>query len=164
METVSRLYDKVVLELDKHINYPKWEYGIYPSAESVTAAVEKGVQYMCVSENSVVGAFILNDDPQGDYSAGCWKSDLNDGEYLVIHTLATDPELCGHGIASYMVKYCIDLAKDKGYKAIRLDVVPDNVPARRLYEKLGFVSAGERDLKRDIEDIPFFALYELEIG
>lgn len=164
METVSRLYDKVVLELDKHINYPKWEYGIYPSAESVTAAVEKGVQYMCVSEDSVVGAFILNDDPQGDYSAGCWKSDLKDGEYLVIHTLATDPELIGQGIASYMVKYCIDLAKDKGYKAIRLDVVPDNAPARRLYEKLGFVSAGERDLKRDIEDIPFFALYELEIG
>ena len=60
-----------------------------------------------------------------------------------------------------MVKYCIDYAREHGFKAIRLDVVPENIPARRLYERLGFTFAGEKDLKRDIEDIPTFALYEL---
>lgn len=38
---------------------------------------------------------------------------------------------------------------------------PSNTPARRLYEKIGFTFAGEKDLLRGIEDIPEFALYEL---
>ena len=60
-----------------------------------------------------------------------------------------------------MVEYCIHTAKENGYKAVRLDVIPTNAPARRLYENMGFLFAGEKDLSRDIKDISTFALYEL---
>jgi len=161
LEAVAGLYDKAVLHLVRTVNYPRWEYGVYPAAGSVQRAIAAGVQYMCVENGAVLGAFILNDDPQGDYGSGEWQRPLNPGEYLVIHTLATDPDLQGRGIGKFMVAACISCARERGFRAIRLDVVPDNLPARRLYEKMGFTFAGEKDLKRDIEEIPTFALYEL---
>lgn len=59
-----------------------------------------------------------------------------------------------------MVEYCIRYANEHGYSAIRLDVVPDNVPARKLYEKCGVQYAGDVDLERGIEMIPVFSMYE----
>ncbi len=161
LKAVANLYNKVVLYLTNTKNYPKWEYGVYPSSHSVKDAISNNVQYMCIEDGMVLGAFILNDNPQGAYECGDWHSDLKNGEYLVIHTLAVNPNLQNRGIGKFMVEYCIDYAKKHNFRAIRLDVVPENIPARQLYEKLGFTFAGEKDLKRYIEDIPTFALYEL---
>ena len=59
-----------------------------------------------------------------------------------------------------MVEFCIQYAKDKNYKGLRLDVVPDNIPAKRLYENCGFQYVGDVDLERGIEAIPVFSMYE----
>lgn len=163
LDSVSQFYDKVIRYLEGTINYPKWVYGQYPSRESVKQAIEEKVQYACCDGERVVGAFIMNDNPQGDYSAGEWQTELDEGAYLVIHTLASDPEIYRRGIGRRMIEYCINAARERGFDAIRLDVVPSNVPARRLYESMGFSFAGEKDLKREIEEIPVFALYELNL-
>lgn len=162
-EGTAQFYDRVTAYLAQNINYPKWIPGEYPGKGSTHAAIEEGCQYLCVDGTRIVGAFILNENPQGDYCAGSWGLDLEEGEYLVIHTLAADPKAYRSGLGRYMVEACIKIAKEQGYKALRLDVVPDNVPARRLYEKMGFTYAGEKDLKRGIEAIPRFALYELRL-
>lgn len=117
-------------------------------------------QYLCLEGERPVGAFVLNDNPQGAYENGNWTRKLWQGEYLVIQTLATDPEIYHRGIGKYMVNYCLEKAKSEGYRAVRLDVVPDNLPARKIYETMGFSYAGETDLERNIEEIPKFALYE----
>lgn len=161
LKAVTAFYDKVTLFLTKTVNYPKWSYGEYPSMDSVKKAISDGVQFMCIEDNVVLGAFILNDNPDGAYEKGDWQIDLNRGEYLIIHTLAADPDLHNQGTGKFMVNYCISYAKEHGFKAIRLDVVPENIPAKRLYEKLGFTFAGVKDLERDIEEIPTFDLYEL---
>lgn len=160
LDDTIRFYDRVTAYLDAHVNYPKWIPGAYPGAESTRRAMEAGVQYICLDAGRITGAFILNDDPQGDYSAGEWSRALRQGEYLVLHTLAVEPERYGRGIGRFMTEYCIRAAQERGFQALRLDVVPDNIPARRLYEKMGFRYAGTKDLKRDIEAIPEFALYE----
>ena len=163
LDTTAQFYDKVTAYLDRTVNYPQWTAGEYPGRESTRRSIEEGVQYICVDGEKTVGAFVLNDDPNGDYSRGDWHADLKEGEYLVIHTLATDPDMRNKGLARFMVEYCINVAKSMGYKAIRLDAVPTNVPARRLYESLGFLFAGEKDLLRGIEDIPTFVLYEYNL-
>ena len=66
-----------------------------------------------------------------------------------------------HGLGSEIIHFCIDKAKSQGYKAIRLDVVPNNYPARILFEKNGFTYAGDVDLELKIGNIPYFSLYEL---
>lgn len=161
LDALDEFYDKVTAHLEATVNYPKWTRGVYPGRESVQRAIEGGVQYVCTADGKVVGAFLLNRDPQGNYAAGEWKKQVPEGEYMVIHALAVSPDCARQGIGRLMIDYAIDYAKAMGCKAIRLDVVPDNLPARKLYEKAGFTFAGERDLERGIPEIPLFALYEL---
>ena len=157
---VDKFYQEVVDYLVETINYPRWTPNVYPCARSVKHAILKGEQYGAFINGKVVGAFIFNSDPAGDYDAGEWQKNLYLGEYAVIHTLATHHKEYGNGIAKQMVLYCLNLAKELGFKGVRLDVVPDNFPAIRLYKNLGFNFAGEKDLKRGIEEIPTFYLFE----
>lgn len=154
-------YDRVVKHLCENINYPKWRYKEYPSESSVREMTQKGCQFICIDNGVIVGAFVLNDDPQGKYENATWSTQLSRGDYMVCHTLAAEPSLQGRGIGRQMVAYCIDYAKSQAYKAIRLDVVPDNIPAKKLYEKCEFQYIGDADLERDIAEIPLFSLYEL---
>lgn len=121
---VGAFYDNVVKHLCEHINNPKWEYKIYPCEESVRTKTKDGCQFMGIENDRIISAFVLNDDPDV----------LEQGEYMVCHTLATEPILQGTGIGKKIVEYCIAYAKNHGFKAIRLDVVPDNIPAKKLYE------------------------------
>lgn len=155
-------YDSVVLWLDNHINYPKWMYKIYPSEISVREMTAAGNQYLCVDGEKIIGAFALNADPQGNYQKGDWSRKLPDGAYMVLHALAIAPELQGHGLGEEVVRFCTEKAKTDGYKALRLDIVPGNLPAKRLYEKNGFRYVGDVDLERGLAHIPIFSLYELD--
>ncbi len=154
-------YDRVVQWLDNHINYPKWMYRVYPSEASVRENTIAGNQYVCLEDREIVGAFALNDDPQGNYQKGDWAVPLTDGEYMVLHALAIAPERHGQSLGSKAVRFCVETAKANGYASLRLDIVPGNHPARRLYEKHGFRYAGDVDLDRGIEHIPIFSLFEL---
>lgn len=160
IDLLTEFYYDVTSYLVSHVNYPKWTHGVYPGKESISAAVHSDTQYACIDNGKIVGAFILNTDPQGDYSKGDWQLSLNDGEYMVIHSLAVSPRHYGKGIAIKMVRFCVETAASSGFRSVRLDVVPENLPAKRLYEKAGFVFAGEKDLNRGIADIPTFLLYE----
>lgn len=158
---VGRFYDNVVKYLDDNINYPKWRYKEYPSEKSVREMTKAGYQFMCIEDDRIVGAFVLNDDPQGMYEKTAWSRELQRGEYMVCHTLAVDSTLQGQGIGRQIARYCVDYAKKHGFKAIRLDVVPENIPAKKLYEKCGFDYRGDVDLERGIAGIPVFSMYEL---
>ena len=161
VEAVGAFYDREVLYMDESgTNYPLWTYKVYPSLDSVAERTREGCQYFCTLNGEICGAFVLNDNPGGNYENGSWKKTLKTGEYLVIHTLLSDHKLAGMGIATLAVKFCIKTAKAQGYKAVRIDVVPENTPAIRLYEKLGFSFAGKVDLGRNIKEIPYFSLYE----
>ena len=123
VKSVLEFYSKVLKNLEATINYPKWSED-HPSRESTMEAISKGDQYACLENGRIVGAAVLNEDPEGDYDAGEWGTDLKRGEYLVLHVLAVDPSMKHKGIGSFMVENCIRIAEEKGYKAVRLDAVP----------------------------------------
>ena len=159
---VNAFYREVVAYLEDHINYPKWSDD-HPSEQDITNAIGRGTQYICTDGETVIGAVILNDDPEGYYEAGKWSRTLDRGEYLIVHALAVKPDLKRGGVGTFMIKECIRVAKADGYKAVRLDTVPDNHPANGLYLKNDFSYVGTEDLRRDIPEIPLFNLYELNL-
>ena len=161
VEAVGEFYDDVVANLCASINYPKWTHKVYPSTNFAREMTDKGEQFVCVENNEIVGAFVFNDDPQGAYENATWGAILQRGEYGVCHAVAIKTSLQGKGFGKQIVEFCIRRAKELGYKAIRLDVVPSNLPARKLYEKCGFTYVGDADLERGYEDIPVFSLLEL---
>ena len=156
-------YDRTIDWLKENDNLPKWEHGIHPTHKYIKDMVESGSQYICCEDDSLIGAFVLNDDPEGAYQKGSWSRVIPEGEYLVIHALAISNDHQGHGIGSRVISFCIDVAKSGDFKAVRLDLVPGNVPAQKLYEKNGFTYVGDEDLDRGNPEIPFFSLYELNL-
>lgn len=51
-------------------------------------------------------------------------------------------EFWGLGIGQALTRACIECAEKAGYKQMELNVVAENVPAIRLYEKVGFEEFG----------------------
>ena len=159
-EAVVQMYAKVLKKLEETINYPKWSEE-HPSKEYIFESISRGELFACVENESILGAAVLSENPEGCYELGEWKRELSRGEYLVVHTLAVNPENARKGVGSFMVDGCISFAKDNGYKAVRLDVLKENIPALSLYKNKGFTFAGRSDLKRNIDFIEDFDLYEL---
>ena len=156
-------FDGVVRWLDEHVNFPRWIYKVYPSEDSVRAMVKSGSQYLCLEDGKIIGAFGLNTEPQGCYRKGQWSRDLPEGAYMVLHALAIDPAVQRQGVATAVIRFCMGQAKAEGFQDLRLDVVPDNYPARALFERNGFTYAGDVDLELPIGNIPAFSLYELVV-
>ncbi len=57
----------------------------------------------------------------------------------------------------------ISLVREKGKKTIRLDVLASNVPARHMYERLGFVYWGKQNLFAENTRWTDFLYYELPV-
>ncbi|MEV6241324.1 GNAT family N-acetyltransferase [Lentzea sp. NPDC051838] len=49
----------------------------------------------------------------------------------------------GRGVGEALVNGVLTWAAEQGWKVVRLRVYDDNLPARRLYKRLGFVDAEE---------------------
>ena len=160
---VGLFYDGVVKYLVEHINYPQWMYKLYPSEPFVRDMTSAGCQYVCYDMGQLVAAFALNDDPEREYRKVQFTKSLAHGQYLTIHALAVATEMQSHGIGRQIVEYCVRFAREHGYRAIRLDVVPTNFPARKLYEMCGFSYLGDYDLERGYKHIPLFSMYELNL-
>ena len=137
---------------------------IHPGRDYVKEAIGKGEQFACVCGGAVLGAVVLNEDPEGDYARGNWSRALDSGEFLAVHLLAVDPAHKHEGIGGFLTDCAVAYAKENGYRAVRLDIVPENLPAKRLYTSRGFTSAGRMDLRPELEEIPLFELYELNIN
>jgi ribosomal protein S18 acetylase RimI-like enzyme len=45
----------------------------------------------------------------------------------------------GHGVGSALLAAAIEWARERGFRAVRLEVFPHNEPALALYRKFGFV-------------------------
>ena len=58
--------------------------------------------------------------------------------------IAVDPDYRRRGIAERLVAELETELKDRGVKGLLLEVRVSNDPARRLYEKLGFIAVGRR--------------------
>ena len=160
LKELTDFYNKMIIYLDKTINYPLWVYGHYPCESTIKASIDKNHQYAFIKDGKILGAFVLNDEPGGNY--GNAKIEFKKGEYLIIHSLATDYEHYGKGYATKMIQFCIDKTKKEGYKAIYTDIVPTNTPSRKLFEKNGFTYLGDFDLERPFANIPLCSLYELK--
>ena len=138
----------------------RWPYKIFLTTDYALDAARAGNQFICADGEKILAAFVLSEDPEGDYSKVTWSRDLAAGEYLVLHAFAVAPKFWRRGLGKKIVEFCLSYAAEKNYRALRLDIVPSNFPAQKLYEACGFKFVGAADLGRDFSGIPQFCLYE----
>ena len=81
---------------------------------------------------------VVNTKYNPEYDDAAWKIDAKPGEVMVIHMLGVHSDFSGRGYGKQMVRFALDLAREAGMKAMRLDVLKGNLPAERLYPAMGF--------------------------
>ena len=66
------------------------------------------------------------------------------GEEMQVANLAIKKEYRGQRLGEYLLRQALRLSSKKGAKTAFLEVREKNLPARKLYQRLGFQSIGRR--------------------
>lgn len=161
-DSIIAFYDDVTDRTPKIATYARWSKRKHPTLEGIKAYIEEGSMYLYKEGNVIIGAVAVTMYQGEDYHAIEWSQQVADDKAAVIHILAVSPDYQGKGIGSEMVREAINLAKEKGMQAIRLDALASNTPAHRMYERLGFEYRGKQHLYAENTAWTDFYFFELK--
>ncbi len=160
IDELEKLYDDLNDYLSSGINYSGWAKGIYPTREDASVAIKNKHLYMAKYENKIVGTVVINNIYDESYDDITWDFEGENHEIFVVHTLAVHPDYMRFNIAEKLLGFVQEHAKEHGAKAIRLDVYEKNIPAIKLYEKLGYTHMGKVDLGFSKRGLQWYKVYE----
>ena len=112
-------------------------------------------------ENEYFSYFVLKDKTNKNIVGYIATSHVYDTMDIISIVIKKDYQRLG--LASYLLNYIINFAKEKNISNILLEVRKSNIPAQRLYKKFNFKKINERKnyYKAPIEDA---LIYKLEIN
>ncbi|HRJ77507.1 GNAT family N-acetyltransferase [bacterium] len=91
-------------------------------------------------DSQVFGAFL---DGHLVGAAGFFRESHNKARHVAtIWGVYTRPQVRGQGVSAALIKLALEALRGLGVDLVQLDVGSHNVPARRVYEQLGFVKTG----------------------
>lgn len=163
MAAVLALYDGVIDLFQAQTGNLGWRRGVYPTQADFHRAIQAGTLYLGELEGQLAAGMILTQGTDKTYGEPPWRVDAPDEKTAVIHTLGVSPAFSGRGLALQMIEGAAALAREKGWKALRLDVLEDNVPAQRLYRRAGFVYIETKQIWYESTGLANFLLYEYAV-
>jgi ribosomal protein S18 acetylase RimI-like enzyme len=108
------------------------------------------------SDNKVVGFAHMTDRTiKRDFVMRCLHASGDDECYVEL--LNVLPEARGQGVGTRLLEYCEEKARERGAKKLTLAVVANN-PAKRLYERFGFVARNSTVGKRICNVLSVFCI------
>ena len=116
-------------------NFDQWPEG-YPHHDIIEKDIISGYSYVCTANDEILAAFYLSTEPEKTYNVidGAW---LNDEPYGVIHRIARIKNEKAKGVGEFCLNWCFEEVKN-----IRIDTHEDNIPMKKLLEKLGYKHCG----------------------
>lgn len=161
--TVRDFYNSLIDAMNAAGLIITWVKDVYPSLDFIKSSAEKGELYLCLEGDEIAAAMVLNHDCGEAYQEASWPTEAAESEVMIIHALGVHPIFGGKGIGAKMVEEAIRLAKEDGLKAIRLDVLEGNEPARRIYVNCGFKSICSVQMYYENTGLADFELFELAL-
>lgn len=163
LPAVTELYDGVIEIFQAQTGNKGWQKGVYPTEEHFQGAIQAGTLYIGELEGELAAGMIITQGTDKSYGGAPWRVDAADEETAVIHTLGVSPRFGGRGVALEMIEGAAALAREKGWRALRLDVLEANIPAQRLYERAGFVYIETKKIWYESTGLANFLLYEYAV-
>lgn len=119
----------------------QWQNG-YPSPQSVIDDVRHGYGHVLTENGKILvyAAIIFDIEPAYTAIQGRW---LSDGDYVVVHRVASSPEAKQKGMATQLFRHIESLAISKGVYSIKVDTNHDNLPMLRIMDRLGYTYCGQ---------------------
>lgn len=116
-----------------------------------------------VSTGNIVGTFVLNGDQIVGYEKVPWGIEVPASQVCVIHALAVAPSARGLGMSRVLLDAAVHVARIRGARSLRLDVVPYNESGIACYRAFGMHDLGIHQLAYDgFEPLPF-RMFELAL-
>jgi predicted N-acetyltransferase YhbS len=109
-----------------------------PALRDVAGRARDAVVLVAIEEDSVLGA-VTYVPGLGPYA------EFDDRDAAGIRMLAVAPEAQGRGVGTALVRACLDRARAEGRARVVLHSTPWMATAGRMYARLGFRRAPERD-------------------
>lgn len=102
---------------------------------------ERSVEAQIMTDGSITA--VIRDDNAQDQPVGyiCGQSVSDECE---LYRIAVVPTYRKQGIADRLMNYFLDKCRGNGIRNVFLEVRCDNDPAKKLYEKHGFIEVGRR--------------------
>ena len=153
-----------VIEHTKNMDiHARWIYGKHPTDVMIQSYIDRQEMYLYMDGQNIAAMEAITMYQGEDYHEIIWSQNLKDDEVASLHILTVAPGYQGKGVSKRMIADIISLVKKNGKKAIRLDALASNTPARRLYGKLGFEYRGKQNLFAENTGWTDFLYYELPL-
>ena len=141
-DAVAALYERVHDGEEAGRTTIGWIRGVYPTAATVRAALDRDDLFVMEEGGAVVAAAIINQIQVPEYANCPWADDPPPEQVMVLHTLAVDPQTQGRGYGKAFVAWYEGYALSHGCPYLRMDTNERNTAARSLYAKLGYAEPG----------------------
>ncbi len=119
----------------------QWQDG-YPNEDSIRHDMAIGAAYVLKDAHEIVAyvALIFGEDPAYNDIQGQW---LTEGDYLVVHRLATSKARKKQGYAVHLFGLLEKLCLARGVYSIKVDTNFDNKAMLHILQKLKYSYCGE---------------------
>ncbi len=119
----------------------QWQDG-YPNPDTVENDINHGFGYVLIENETIIAyaAIIFEVEPAYTDIQGTW---LTNGDYVVIHRVATSNAVKGKGIATELFRMIEDVAIENNVFSIKVDTNYDNVPMLKILDRLEYTYCGE---------------------
>ena len=138
LDAIAAIYERTHDEEEAGRTTIGWVRNIYPTRVTAETALSRDDLFLAESNGCIVGAAIINHLQGAEYASAPWAIEAPDDAIMVLHTLVIDPADKSHGLGSAFVAFYEQYAKTNGCLALRMDTNVRNIPARTLYNKLGY--------------------------
>lgn len=129
------------IEQRKRDGSDQWQNG-YPNVQTIQDDIHMGYGYVLVDNSTIVAyaAIIFGVDPTYTDIKGKW---LTNGDYVVVHRVATSNAVKGKGVATRLFELIEHLSRQHNVFSIKVDTNFDNKPMLRILDKLNYSYCGE---------------------
>ncbi|MBO4360349.1 MAG: GNAT family N-acetyltransferase [Eubacteriaceae bacterium] len=159
-ETVKDSYRDVTENTPGIEHTARWVYGKHPTDGLIDEYVKNGELYLLTEEGRILGMTALVMHQGDDYADVPWGTALEADQAATLHLLAVCPSYQRSGLGYDILRKAEELSVLKGKKALRLDVLASNVPARHMYEKAGYALRGQKRMYAENTGWTDFLFYE----
>ena len=149
LQDMCRITSEAKAQL-KGLGIDQWQKG-YPSEAIWAEDIQNKAAWLAMDSGKVLGTFAFQTVPDASYDVidGKW---LTDWPYASMHRVCVSVDSKGRGVAGAMFQHGFSMAKSLGFRSLRIDTHPENLPMQRALNKAGFVSCGTIILKGGSED------------
>lgn len=155
-------YNRMCSVLGEQDFLPEGDKGGFPSEEMIWEAIAEKAQFVGIEDGKIVAAYIIDHNCGPAYRSVQWQINAKTDEVMVLHALRVLPEYGRRGYSKQLVRHAIQISKEIGQKAIRLDCIEGNDIPQKMYQSLGFQYIDSvRITYPDIGKPQKFLLYEI---